>query len=175
MRWLYVLLCVACAPKAGAPLGPSVTDEVGPVQAPLAGEVVQGRFRDSRHGWELPIPEGWVAQAGPESGLMRVAVERVASDIRVEVWVFPGGGDLSARHREGCFWSYQEQGHFTALESDGPVHTATCVPTDPSGKRIFATIPRRHGQILQVEVHAPPNRLVAAKEAGDALTRGLIW
>lgn len=175
MRWLGLLLVTACAPKPGVPVGPEVVDEAGPPQVPLAGEVVQGRFRDARHGWELPIPEGWIAQPGPESGLMRVAVERVASDVRVEVWVFPGGGDLSARHREDCFWSYQEQGHFTALESDGPVYAATCVPTDPQGKRIFATITRRHGHILQVEVHVPPDRLVAAKEAGDALTRGLIW
>jgi hypothetical protein len=141
----------------------------------LAGEVSEGRFRDGRHGWELPIPEGWVARPGPEAGLMRVAMERVASDVRVEIWVFPGGGDLTARYREGCFWSYQDKGHFTALEGDGEVHTATCIPDDPAGHRIFATITRRGGQILQVEVHAPPDRLVAAKEVGDALTRGLIW
>jgi hypothetical protein len=141
----------------------------------LAGEVISGRFRDRRHGWELPIPEGWVARPGPADGLMRVAMERVASDVRVEIWVFPGGGDLTARHREGCFWSYQDVGHFTALEGGGDVHTATCIPDDPAGHRIFATITRREGQILQVEVHAPPDRLVAAKEIGDALTRGLIW
>lgn len=106
---------------------------------------------------------------------MRVAMERVASDVRVEIWVFPGDGDLSARHREGCFWSYQDEGHFTALEGGGEVHTATCIPDDPAGHRIFATITRRERQILQVEVHAPPDGLVAAKEVGDALTRGLIW
>ncbi len=145
------------------------------VQVVPAGELQDGRFKDRRYGWELPIPEGWVATAGPDAGLMRVSLAKVATEVRVEVWVFPGGGDLSARQREGCMWSYQDQGHFTALEGAGAVHTATCVPLDPTGPRIYATITRRAGQILQVEVHAPADGLVAAKEEGDSITRGLIW
>ena len=141
----------------------------------LAGRVRDGRFRDRRHGWELPITEGWVAHPGPDVGLMRVALDKVATKVRVEIWVFPGGGDLSARRREGCMWTFQGEGHFTALGSDGPVHTATCVPEAPGDPRIYATIARKEGMIVQVEVHAPAEGLVAAKEEGDAITRGLIW
>ncbi len=171
--WMaFVLGCTSRGPMVGQPVHGSVME--APAVA-LAGEVRDGRFRDRQHGWELPIPEGWVAHPGPDAGLMRVALEKVATQVRVEVWVFPGGGDLSARRREGCLWTFQEVGHFTALELDGPVHTATCVPEDPDGPRIYATIARRGGQILQVEVHAPADLLVAAKEEGDAITRGLIW
>jgi len=170
--WALILGCPRTAPL---PEAQGLSSVVEASAEALAGEVREGRFRDRRHGWELPIPEGWVAYPGPEAGLMRVAVEKVATAVRVEVWVFSGGGDLSARRREGCFWSYEDQGHFTALEGAGPIHTATCIPDDPAGPRIYASITRRAGQILQVEVHAPADRLVAAKEEGDALTRGLIW
>ena len=49
-----------------------------------AGLVHDGIFTDERHGFSLPVLEGWVADAGPESGLMRVAMVHVATNTRVE-------------------------------------------------------------------------------------------
>jgi len=175
MSVMAVLLALSCSAR-----GPGATDP-GENASPLfevqnpAGEVIEGRFRDRRYGWELPIPDGWIAMSGPDAGLMRVSVQKVDADVRVEIWVFPGGVDLAAQRREGCIWTYQDEGHFTALDGDGLTHTATCVPDDPSRHRIYASIVRRGGQIVQVEVHAPVDALVSGKEAGDALTRGLVW
>jgi hypothetical protein len=175
VSWPLLLLLLGCPAQVPSPQ-PYGTEQASPETVQdLAGKIRDGVFRDEKHGWELSIPEGWVAYPGPRGGLMRVAVDRVASDVRVEVWVFPGTADLSARQREGCFWSYQSEGHFTALLGGGPVYTATCVPDDPARPRIFATITRREGKTLQVEVHAPAEMLVEAKRAGDALTRGLVW
>ena len=78
---LFLALLLGCPAQVPTSKVPVADGAIQAETGPLAGEVSDGRFRDQRYGWELPIPEGWMARPGPDAGLMRVAVQRVASDV----------------------------------------------------------------------------------------------
>ncbi len=167
--WLWCWL--GCAPK-------TATFEVGEaVEVPSmaiarpAGLVHDGVFTDETHGFSLPVLEGWVADAGPESGLMRVAMLHVATDTRVEFWVFPGS-DIEPRIREGCTWLFQSDARPIVGET---TRVATCVPEDPTARRIYGTVFSHNAQTMQVEVHPPNTALVEGREAGGMVLRSLRW
>ena len=171
-----VWLMLACARQpAGPGMGGAVPArlEVADARA-MAGEVRDGRYHDRQYGFSLDIPEGWVARPGPDMGLMRVSVANVPTGTRVEIWTF-SGSDLSPRVREGCMWTFQGDGHFAVLDRVESVRVATCVPADPMGDRVFAYIIGLDTHVLQVEVHAPSSALIAGKDAGDTVVRGLSW
>ena len=167
LLWLWM----ACAPK-------SISYEVSEmVEVPSmaidrpAGVVHSGVFTDEHHGFSIPILEGWVADAGPESGLMRVAMIHVATDTRVEFWVFPGAS-AEPRVREGCEWMFRSPAR--DLFGDHTV-VSTCVPDDPTQRRIFGTVFPRGSVTMQVEVHPPNTALVEGREAGEVVLRSLRW
>ena len=136
-----------------------------------AGLVHDDIFTDETHGFSLPVLEGWVADAGPESGLMRVAMLHVATNTRVEFWVFPGAGS-EPRVREGCDWKFRS----VARDLFGDQTTvSTCVPDDPSERRIFGTVFPHDDVTMQVEVHPPNTALVEGREAGEVVLRSLRW
>ena len=166
-----LVLWMACAPK------PLVYGMQEMVEVPSmaidrpAGMVLDGVFRDDSHGFSLPILEGWVADAGPESGLMRVAMLHVATDTRVEFWVFPGATS-EPRVREGCDWLFRSPAR--DLFGDKTV-VSTCVPNDPTQRRIFGTVFPRDQVTMQVEIHPPNAALVEGREAGEVVLRSLRW
>ncbi len=171
MAWWTVLFMISCAPKpAMYGMGEMVEVPSMAVDRP-AGLVHDGVFTDERHGFSLPVLEGWVADAGPESGLMRVAMIHVATDTRVEFWVFPGTNP-EPRVREGCEWMFRS----TARERFGrPSQVATCVPDDPTARRIFGTV-YVHGDVtMQVELQPPNTALVEGRDVGERVVRSLKW
>jgi len=165
------LLFLGCATKiVSFDVGEAVEVPSMAIARP-AGLVHDGVFTDETHGFSLPILEGWVADAGPESGLMRVAMLHVATDTRIEFWVFPGS-DIEPRVREGCVWSF---GSEARPFLGGPVRVATCVPDDPTARRIFGTVFSNSARTMQVEVHPPNSALVEGREAGERVLRSLRW
>ncbi len=167
--WLFIWL--GCGPKTVSYDGGEAVEVPSMAIARPAGLVHDGVFADETHGFSLPVMEGWGADAGPESGLMRVAMLHVATDTRVEFWVFPGN-DIEPRIREGCVWSFRSEGRPIL---DLSTRVATCVPDDPSGRRIYGTVFSREMRTMQVEVHPPNTALVEGREAGDLVLRSLRW
>ena len=166
-----VWLWMACGPKTIAhEMSDAIEAPSMAIDRP-AGEVSGGLFTDDLHGFALPVLEGWVADAGPDSGLMRVAMIHVSTDTRVEFWVFPGASS-EPRVREGCDWMFRAPAR--DLFGDQTV-VSTCVPDDPKRRRIFGTVFPRGDVTMQVEVHPPNTALVEGREAGEVVLRSLRW
>ncbi len=167
-----VLMLLACGPKP-PPVAPAYTPPARNMAADRpSGVVHDGVFTDEMHTFSLPIAEGWVAQPGPETGLMRVVVQHVATDTRVEVWVFPGGG-LEPRVREGCIWTFQTKGRPRPFAD--AVLLATCVPDDATARRVYGTIFERNDVLFQAEIQAPNDALLEGRNLGNSLLDGLTW
>ncbi len=166
LMWLAVL---ACGPKVAGGVGEDDLGEPGrpSVERP-SGLVHDGVFTDETHGFTVPLLEGWVAEAGPASGLMRVAMEHIPTDTRVEFWLFEGS-DLTPRAREGCEWTFQDVGRPHALSE--AVVIAVCTPLDPSGRRVFGTLFGVVDRVMQVETHAPNDLMIEGKDAADRVIR----
>jgi hypothetical protein len=167
------LLVVGCARNGNGLFSPPPEQFETPRARNPAGVVADGRFSDQRDGWEVAIPEGWVAHPGPAGGPLRVVAELVGTGTRVEIWTYTGL-DLTPRRREQCNWTYIDAGHFSAVHARS-VQTATCVPNDPRDERMFAYILGVDGRTFQLEVHVPTDDLVGGKAAGEAFLRGLAW
>ena len=147
--------------------------ESAPIEsARPAGLVHDGRFTDETHGFEVPLLEGWVAEPGPSTGLMRVAMRHVPTDTRIEFWLFEGT-DLQPRVREGCTWSFTTEGRPHSVSSK--VVLATCVPVDPTGRRVFGAVFSDATKTMQIEIHPPNEALVEGKDAAEMVIRQLRW
>ena len=166
LAWFALL---ACGPKV-----PDAVGEDGLAESSLqaverpSGLVHDGVFTDETHGFTVPLLEGWVAEAGPASGLMRVAVQHIPTDTRVEFWLFEGP-DLTPRSREGCEWTFQDVGRPHVLSE--AVVIAVCTPADPSSRRVFGTLFSVGGRVMQVETHAPNDLMIEGKDAADRVIR----
>jgi hypothetical protein len=137
-----------------------------------SGLIHDGVFRDDTHGFSVDVLEGWIAEPAPDSSLMRVSFEHVATTTRVEFWVFEGG-DLEPRVRGGCEWSFVEAGR---MQQDvGEVRMATCVPLDPGSRRIFGTVFQHHDLVMQVEIHVPNTGLLEGKDTAETVVRTVRW
>jgi hypothetical protein len=167
LLWLF-----ACGPKLGSQADDGALDSTPMATDRPSGFVHDGWFRDETHDFEVPVLEGWVAEPGPSTGLMRVAMVHVSTDTRIEFWTFEGT-DLQPRVREGCTWSFTAEGRPHPVAST--VVIATCVPDDPEGRRVFGTIFCDAVQTMQIEIHPPNDALVEGKEAAEGVIRQLRW
>lgn len=167
-----LLWLLACGPKVGSQVGDVGSESTPMVTTRPAGFVHDGWFTDETHGFEVPVLEGWVADPGPSTGLMRVAMLHVPTDTRIEFWTFEGT-DLQPRVREGCAWAFVSEGRPHALASE--VVIATCVPDDPNGRRVFGTIFCDAVRTMQIEIHPPNDALVEGKDAAEGVLRQLRW
>jgi hypothetical protein len=163
---------LACGPKLGPAVDDVGLDPTSMAAARPAGFVHDGWFADETHGFEVPVLEGWVAEPGPSTGLMRLAMLHVPTDTRIEFWTFEGT-DLQPRVREGCTWSFMTEGRPRGVASD--VLVATCVPDDPEGRRVFGTMFCDEARTMQIEIHPPNDALVEGKEAAEVVIRQLRW
>jgi len=168
-----LLMMLSCAPKAPPPVsdatvaGPRTMAESRP-----SGVVYEGVFTDEMYAFSIPVQEGWVAEAGPETGLMRVSMSHVATSTHVEIWVFPGSG-LEPRVREGCTWTFQSKGR--PIQAADQTLVATCVPDDALQRRVYGTIFEHGGQTVQLEVQPPNDALLEGRSIAEALLAGLAW
>lgn len=167
-----VLMVLGCAPKP-----PEVGAQYTPPPRNMAkdrpsGVVHDGVFTDEMHTFSLPVAEGWVAQPGPETGLMRVVLQHVATETRVEVWAF-SGEELEPRVREGCVWTFRTKGRSRPFSDD--VLLATCVPDDATHRRVYGTIFQRNGTLFQVETQPPNDALLEGRSLANRLIDGLTW
>lgn len=168
-----LFLCAGCIARTPVPENMSPTIEApSMVLSGPSGLVHDGKFRDNTYGFSVDLLEGWVAESGSETSLMRVGFEHVATTTRIEFWVFEGGV-IEPRVRGGCVWSFVEQGRM--IQDVDEVVVATCVPEDPSDPRVFGTIFRYRGSIMQVEMHVPIVGLLEGKETAEAVLRTLAW
>ena len=127
---------------------------------------------DEMHAFSLPVTEGWVADPGPETGLMRVAMVHVSTGTRIEIWAFPGDG-LEPRVREGCEWKFKEKNRPLAFAPASIM--ATCVPVDALERRVYGLIFERNGSSYQIEVQAPNDGLLEGRSVAEELLSGLRW
>ena len=135
-----------------------------------SGVVHDGVFTDEMYRFSLPIVEGWVAQPGPETGLMRVVLQHVATETRVEAW--PSQARPRARVREGCL-DLQTKGRARTFSDE--VLLATCVPDDATQRRVYGTIFQRNGTLFQVEIQPPNDALLEGRNLANDLIDGLMW
>ncbi|MGB0640621.1 MAG: hypothetical protein ACPGTU_14880, partial [Myxococcota bacterium] len=166
-------LLSGCAARSSLPGDLSPTIEApSMILAGPSGLIHDGKYRDNTHGFSVDLLEGWVAEPGAETSLMRVGFEHVATTTRIEFWVF-AGENIEPRVRGGCVWSFVEQGRL--VQDVDEVVVATCVPEDPQKHRIFGTIFRYRDAVMQVEMHVPTVGLLEGKETAEAVLRTLAW
>ena len=168
-----LLFWMSCAPKVqleNAPIQQSAVPAMA--EARSSGVVYEGVFTDEMHAFSIHISEGWVAEPGPETGLMRVALRHVATSTRIEVWAFPGEG-LDPRVREGCVWSFREKNR--PLPFADNVTMATCAPEDALQRRVFGLIFEKNGSTYQIEVQPPNDALLEGRSIASDLLDGLTW
>jgi hypothetical protein len=170
MLWLW-LACASRAPVRMMEMEP--VSVAGKEERVPAGTVGQGRFVDGRHGYSIGVPQGWQATTGYEGGAHRLRLHDPETDAWVEVRVPPRGVPIGPR--AGCVWTFEDRARYRVLPGQGPVQTATCMPDEPSDRRIFAYVSRLDGRVVVVEVHAPGDQLVAAKRAGDHVVSTYRW
>ena len=170
---ILFLLSMACAPKAVEPT-PDATVPTVPsmAEARSSGIVFEGVFTDEMYACSLPVIEGWVADPGPESGLMRVAMTHVSTSTRIEVWVFPGA-DVEPRVREGCKWLFSAKNR--PLPFADQVLMATCSPYDALARRVYGLLFSKNGATYQIEVQPPNDGLLEGRAAAHELLDGLRW
>jgi len=169
---MIVLLAIACLPK-GPDASGTEFEETATVEVDRpSGMVHDGVFTDETYGLSVPLLEGWVAEAGPSSGLMRVALRHVSTDTLAEFWVFEGR-TLTPRLREGCDWTFQDAGRPHSISEE--VLVALCTPTDPASRRVFGTLFLVDDYIVQIETHAPNDALIEGKDAADRVIRQVRW
>ncbi len=167
------LALLACAARGPEPTEDMAADSQKPAEvARPSGQVENGLFTDEDLGFQVPLLEGWVAEPGPSSGLMRVAMRHVPTGTRVEFWVFEGRG-LTPRQREGCSWTFESEGRANTISDE--VIVAMCTPEDPSERRVFGTVFAHQRWVMQIESHTPNDALVEGKEAADRVIRHLRW
>jgi len=167
-----IALVLACASRPQPQATPYVAKRQDMAKARPSGVVHDGVFTDEMYRFSLPIEEGWVAQPGPETGLMRVVVRHVATETRVELWAF-SGTDLEPRIREGCDWTFKTKGRPRAFAEE--VLLATCVPKDATARRVYGTIFVRDQTLFQAEIQPPNSSLLEGRQLGKALIDGLTW
>ena len=123
-------------------------------------------FTDEQHGFSPPLK----CHGGCGSS-RDLALQWFITDTRVEFWVFPGT-DAEPRVREGCEWMFRS----ASRERFGrPTLVATCVPDNPSARRIFGTVYVHRGVTMQVELQPPNTALVEGREVGERVLRSLMW
>lgn len=171
---IALLLALACARRAAPP-------EVAPVAVPISaqppaptGVIADGQYTDGRYDLTVPVPDGWRARPGHGDGALRVALEHLDSETRVEIWAFEGA-DEQPRRREGCAWTFVDRGSYRALKVAGEYTVSTCTPENPIGPVVFAYLLARSGVVWQVEITAPRDDLAHAKQLGDGLVAGIRW
>lgn len=167
-----MLLVLGCASKAPPEVSTYTPPPRNMASDRPSGVVHDGVFTDEMHTFSLPIAEGWVAQPGPETGLMRVVVQHVATETRVEVWAF-SGEELEPRVREGCVWTFQTKGRPRSFSDE--VLLATCVPDDATERRVYGTIFQRNSTLFQVETQPPNDALLEGRSLANQLIDGLTW
>jgi hypothetical protein len=165
---LAVLL--ACGPKSRAPESSVEAPPLSPVA--LNGAVADGAYRDGALPLVVPIPEGWTAQPGPTPSALRVTLSNAALDVRLEIWSYPGA-DADLPEREGCRWTFDDEGDYRVF--DVPVRVATCTPDDPANARVLATIVVRDANSYHLEARIPEQSFVAGKNATLAIMRSIEW
>lgn len=176
MIWLWLLACATCRPPEPA----SPTERRRAARPPRqvltepAGEIRGGRFIDAGRPFSLAVPPGWEALPGTREGRLRLGLRHLESGARVRIYA-SAPGPLDPVPRRGCTWTFEADGRFRALPDAGEVRVATCTPDDPEGDHIFAYLLIRSGWLWQLEVHAPSEGMVQAKDAGDQVLRSLRW
>ena len=159
-----IALLLACPPKPAEQVTSAPPVEVAEVA--LAGAISAGRFADGRHDFAIDVPQGWQAQAWPDSGSLRVSLVHLETSTRVEAWAFEHRISEPAP-RSGCTWSFVDDGSYREVLR--PRLVASCSPSDPTQARISAYIFDQAATTWQLELHVPVETLSAGRKAGEAV------
>ncbi len=149
---------------------------VEPERAPptVAGSVHQGVFHDGSYPYSLPVEEGWVVHPGMSDAPLRVVLEHVSTEARLEVWVFHEARTVP-RPRAGCEWTFSDQGSYEQLRSPDARTIGTCAPDDPAGELVLGTMMVRDALAYHFELLVPPGRLLQARRASESLLQGVAF
>lgn len=140
--------------------------------AEVAARITDGRYHDEETGFSIAVPIGWRARPGGSGGALRLALSDATSGAIVEIWLFDGSS-MQPRRREGCLWTFEDQGRYRPLGAQTEVGVATCMADDVGQPQRFATMVPSKGQTWQIEIVAPVAQLADAKQAGELLLRTL--
>lgn len=166
------LLLLAAACRRNVPLPPlEPLPPSGPAEA-AAGVIAGGTFEDATWPLKVPIPEGWTARPGQADSPLRLSAEHALTRARVEVFALPAGS-VEPPPRAGCAWDFVDTGRYRGLSVTDEVTVATCTPDEPSAPHVFAVLLLRPELTWSLTVSAWPEQMVAGKEAGEALLRGV--
>ena len=153
-------------PDRSRPQQATVVEEVAVVHR---GAVRNGVYRTPSPGFEIPIPGGWTWTEGPPGTSLQLRIHDEASGMALEVWRF-SGTDPNLRPREGCPWTFVDQGTYTGPGGRQSRTVATCVPVDAQDPRVFAWMVASPEAAWQIEGHVPPGLILE----GDASIRWLV-
>lgn len=166
-----LLLWVACRKPVAAPPLEALPAEQTPAVV-LSGAVIAGVYRDDRWALQVPVPEGWTARPGRDDTPLRFSADHVGTGARVEILALPAGATAPLA-RAGCAWDFIDTGRYRGLAVPDEVTVATCSPEDPAAPHVFAVLLPREGLTWSLEIAALPQAMVAGKQAGEELLRGV--
>lgn len=159
---LLLVSLLGCPKPAEPP--PSLVATPPPPEAPLAGAVTDGAFRDARLPLVVPLPPEWTARVGLDADPLRVALADPVSGAVVEVRV---ADDVVPMGRDGCDWTFVDDAPYRVPGAPGVVRVATCTPLDARAPRVFGVFVLRGGRGWHFEAVVPPGRLLAGRAALD--------
>lgn len=161
--WL-VLACHKAPPVQPAPPPPEPEEaKVAP-----AGEVIDGRFVDSRAQFSVEVPAGWEVRPGTDDRPLRVVLVHPATGTRVEVWSYEESS-ATPRPRPGCAWTFEDSGPYQALRVREELLVATCRPHDPRDPHVLGVYLSRDGRSWHIETVVPEGALGVGPEAAEAV------
>lgn len=163
---------VGCGPKAKTVVSnpeAAIAESRSAASTAIRGTVESGVYVTNGPGFRIPVPVGWKHTEGPADASLQLRVEDETSGILVEVWRF-SGSDMSLRPRDGCPWSFEDEGPYNGPGGLQKRTVATCAPLDAGQPRVYAWAVEGTDALWQVEGHVPPADLIE----GHAAVRWMV-
>ncbi|MEL6343417.1 MAG: hypothetical protein AAFV53_09795 [Myxococcota bacterium] len=132
------------------------------------GKIADGQYQDQRYPFQIAIPPGWSAETGINNQSLRVRMRHADTDTVVEVHAYPGTFS-SPRPRDGCVWTFEDAGPYTAPGLTEPLLVSTCTPSDIAEPRVFGHLLPQETHTWQLELHVPIDRLSPGIRAGNSV------
>ena len=166
---IALALALAC-PRPTPPA--STPGEVGAVAGPTpAGVVEGGRFRDHERGFQIVVPEGWMAEIGSAGDDERLRLKHVATGAALRVAVYIEAG-VTRRARPDCHWGFEEEDVPSPLRLDQPVAVASCAPFEVGAPRVMGWYVERPPMAYHLELSLPAGYLARGQDAGAEALAG---
>lgn len=169
---LLLVVSLGACKKTPPPPPPLQDFAVAAPEIRRSGVVAGGFYLDGTLALVVPVPEGWIATPGQADTPLRLRLDHRETGAKVEILALPVGA-REPPARPGCAWDFIDTGRYRGLVVTDEVTVATCAPDDPDDSHVFAVLLPRTELTWCLEIAPRADAMIAGKEAGEALLRGV--